>query len=602
MSRIQEWIHALEEGGGVKLVRVLVAGLAFVSIALLYHLRDFQNFSSPEAMDAAQVARNLSEGKGFTTDFVRPFSLYLMREHSEAKEFPLEGPHPDISNAPLYPFLLSQVFRSAKPEKAIPRLSEFDDENPAALWKYDAEVAIAFLNQGLFLVTLILLYTLGRKLFDPLVAWVAVIALGGADLFWQLSVSGLPAMLAMMLSLALAHCLVAAERGANENEWGAARVAGLILLAGVLIGGLALTRYAFAALLAPALFFVGVAFAERRAAMCAVLVAGFAIVTAPWINRNVEVCGLPLGAAGFALHQDSVRFPGERLARSLEPRNVDSPQDLRKVGVREHWSKFWKNVGPMVADELPRFGGSWMSAFFLVGLLIPFSRPGSARLRQFAVAAFGTLLVVQVMTRGPAAEASGAIDPESLIVVLAPLVFLFGAAMFSMVLDQAAEAFSPKRNVVATVFCVVLSLPLIVTLLSPRKLPLVYPPYHPPLIQEAADWFEETDVVMSDMPWAVAWYGDQPCVWLTWDLGDDFVAIHNQKPINALYLTSITMDRKLVSELWEGEEIVWGRFAANSVVKGEMPDGFPLRHAFGEWFPFQLLMADRPRWEEEPAD
>ncbi len=67
--------------------------------------------------------------------------------------------------------------------------------------------------------------------------------------------------------------------------------------------------------------------------------------------------------------------------------------------------------------------------------------------------------------------------------------------------------------------------------------------------------------------------------------------------MRGLYLTSVTLDRKLVSELWEGEEIVWGRFAANSVVKGEAPDGFPLTHAFSEWFPFQLLMADRPRWE-----
>ena len=41
---------------------------------LLYNLREFRNLATPEAMDAAQLARNLAEGKGYTHAFHRPFA------------------------------------------------------------------------------------------------------------------------------------------------------------------------------------------------------------------------------------------------------------------------------------------------------------------------------------------------------------------------------------------------------------------------------------------------------------------------------------------------------------------------------------------------
>jgi len=587
----------MEEGGGAKLVRVLASALVFVVVALLFQLRQSRNFSDPAAMDAAQVGRNLAQGRGFQTDLIRPFSLHLLREHSGGEGYPLGGPIPDITQAPAYPWLLSALFRATKPDMEVPRLAEFDDDKPAALWRHEAETRIAILNQALFFVCLALLYWLGRRLFDALVGWIAVIALAGSELFWGISASGTSTMLSTLLILVLAHLLVSLEKRAKAKDASAAGVAGLALAAGVLLGVAALTRYGHLMFLAPGLLFASVSAPTRRGMVCLLMLIGCAATISPWIARNIAVCGQPLGTAGYALNMDSARFPSDRLERTLNPRRLDSPHDLTKVGLSERWTKFWRNADPMISEALPRFGGSWMTAFFLAGLLAPFSRASGARMRMFVVFSFGLSVATEVLTR-PAGQSA----TSSLVTPLAPLVFLFGAVLFSLLLDQAAEAYSPKRRVVAGVFCVVISLPLTLALFSPRKSPLVYPPYHPPLIHEAADWFAEDEVLMTDIPWAVAWYGDQPAVWLTWDLGEDFIELHEQRPVSGLYLTSRTLDRKLVSELWEGEEIVWGRFAANSVVKGEVPDGFPLKHAFAEWFPFQLLMADLPRWEAEPPN
>ena len=81
MMRLQEWIHKFEVGEGTRFVRLLAALLALLALGTWYDWREYKNFSTQEAMDAAQLARNIAEGQGFTTDFVRPFSLYLVERH-----------------------------------------------------------------------------------------------------------------------------------------------------------------------------------------------------------------------------------------------------------------------------------------------------------------------------------------------------------------------------------------------------------------------------------------------------------------------------------------------------------------------------------------
>ena len=152
---------------------------------------------------------------------------------------------------------------------------------------------------------------------------------------------------------------------------------------------------------------------------------------------------------------------------------------------------------------------------------------------------------------------------------------------------------------VAGVFIGILSLPLVVSLVNGRPSPWAYPPYHPPIIQERAKWMAETEMMMSDMPWAVAWYGRRDCAWLPGEFGRGFGAVYSERSVHAIYLTALTLDQKLVSGLLHGPDPDWGRFAADAVVKEEVPPGFPLKHAFAEGFPFQLFLTDRPRWQEE---
>src|ERR1051325_11670402 len=107
MPLLQDIIHKLEEGGGLRYFRYVVLALALMMFTVLYDLRAFRNFSTQEAMDSAQLARNISEGKGYTTDFVRPFSMYLAKQANLKKLGPppagtagdysrIKDKHPDL--------------------------------------------------------------------------------------------------------------------------------------------------------------------------------------------------------------------------------------------------------------------------------------------------------------------------------------------------------------------------------------------------------------------------------------------------------------------------------------------------------------------------
>ena len=108
---------------------------------------------------------------------------------------------------------------------------------------------------------------------------------------------------------------------------------------------------------------------------------------------------------------------------------------------------------------------------------------------------------------------------------------------------------------------------------------------------------------MSDMPWAVAWYGNRQAVWTTLDVGqtrrDDFYAINDEhKAIMGLFLTPLTTNAKFLTEMRQGGESAWGRFYLDAVVMKNLPKGFPLKQGHPGVLPDCLFLSDRIRWPQ----
>src|ERR1043166_5445973 len=122
MPYVQDMIHRLEVGPWFRYLRISLSCLAVVMLVVGYNWRSFRNMSSVEAMDAAQVGRNLSRGKGYTTLFVRPLSIYLVKTRNAIRhgtpnpggspdEARLREMHPDLANPPVYPCVLAGLMK-----------------------------------------------------------------------------------------------------------------------------------------------------------------------------------------------------------------------------------------------------------------------------------------------------------------------------------------------------------------------------------------------------------------------------------------------------------------------------------------------------------
>ena len=71
-TKVQAFVHALEEGGWVGKIRFALLAAAVAAVYSLFIFANFRGLSHPKAMDQAQIAREIARGNGFSTKFIRP--------------------------------------------------------------------------------------------------------------------------------------------------------------------------------------------------------------------------------------------------------------------------------------------------------------------------------------------------------------------------------------------------------------------------------------------------------------------------------------------------------------------------------------------------
>lgn len=604
-SGTQTWIHFLEEGGGQLWVRRLLVFVLLATVGVLYHVFEARNFSSPEAMDQGQLARNLAEGRGYTTWNIRPFGLYLLRQGiwkgptNELRQ--LHDPIPDLENAPVYPVLWSGLMKVLPTRYRNGRVAA----NQQATHRPPPEVAISFLNLALFLGTVAGVYLLARRLFDSNVAVLAALACFGAEVLWRFVYSGLSTHLLLLLVVAIAACIVSWERTvrlADAHKNRAWLWAGLI---GFLLGAAALTRYSAGWLLIPTVGWV--AFVPQKGRWRhVVLIAGlFLLVLSPWVLRNWQLSRTPFGTAGFAALVGTPGFPAQKLERSQNP-------NLSAVGGTEVMGKVLGNAVLILESDLPKLGGSWVNGFFLAGLFLPFQNVALRRFRLWVAASLLTLVLAQALGQTELSRLSPEINSENLVILLFPCVCIFGAGLVETLIGSREFPFPLAAELTRTASVLITSFPLLCIVLqaslailgvaSRRHFVVVDPPYRPSLLGLIGDWVPPGTPMMSDMPWAVAWYAEHPTWWLPLRLRDDskedFLAVHlHQRPIKAMLLTPVTTNAEFRDTFVANPDMPWGVFYLDLLLRGRLPDGFPLNYAERDLLGIgYCLVAERDWW------
>jgi hypothetical protein len=571
-SKIQDLVYNVDVGIGNRLVRFFLY-LAFVlGIVTFYTASEAQyGLRNAEAMDYAQVARNLMNGEGFTTKYIRPASMWYLIEHS-SKHDPMMQRHPDIVHPPLYPAVLSVFFRALE--------GAFTREGQTTVYPPEKYVVVP-LGHLCTLLTALFLFLTARRLFvEPRVATLGVTLYFLSDSVWRMSISGLGISLTTLLTTLAVYLAIVAvghrEEGRPTGSW-----VGPLAGSALCCAAAALTRYGAVVMIPALALFIGVSFGKTsgiRWAAVYVLIAAIGI--SPWLARNKIVSGGMLGLAPYMALNGYDPVQDNDFERTLAPKLA-----MGKT-LRELQQKLLLGLAGLYEKNLRTLGDGVLVCLFLTTFFFRFSRDAVHRLRWCIALA---LLLTMVL-----ASYFGAAT-EKLLFLFWPFAILYGLAFFFVLLDRLQLRLPLLRIGTVSAFVMLNALPLIFTLLPPRSGP-PYPPYYPPYITRVSRLMEPDELLCTDMPWATAWYGDRNSLLLPLTI-DNFYDINDfTKPIRGMYFTTLTRDRSYVRTLLTGSYRTWF-----PILEGRIPADFPLTQGFPLNNLDQLFLTDRPRWEAQRA-
>lgn len=583
-TRAQTLIYEIDQGRGLRIVRGVMITLLVLGLMGGYTYREFQGLRHPEAMDHAQVARNLSLGRGFQTRVIRPLGLWQVRRHYEnrtGQRIPLEtlttlALHSrETLTPPVYPVLVSLPFRALRGVFQQAFIVPADPYRPGG-FKPELLVLVPI---GLIctLLSAILVFRIARRLLDRRAAWLAFILILMTNAMWANAVSGRNiAFLGLVFTATLFLMIVAetlhAERRRGFLKWGCLTAAAFLAGVGFL------TRYSYGLVMLPLLGWGILGFPGRRAHVplwMTLIFLGLAVPWCAWIWRGT---GNPFGLAPYQVFLDLGAHPEDFVLRTLmfDPATVTLSQVARKV---------LTNAREFLTGRLLLIGGSFVASIFVLSLLHRYRRPALRRLYATAWAALLLFAMAECFTR-PA--------DDGLLLVVFPVMTLFAAAFYFVMLDRMGITLQVVRAVITVFFVAVNAAVLALTLILPRTA-IPYPPYWPPVIRFLGETLQPGEAMMADIPEGVAWYGDRRAVPLTPDI-NEFYQMHDfvlAGRLKALYLTTETRNRRFLDGLLTGPMESWGQI----VMLGAVPREFPF---FRTITPMgnrdQLFLSDTERW------
>jgi 4-amino-4-deoxy-L-arabinose transferase-like glycosyltransferase len=519
-------------------------GIVFLFLIFMAH--NLQGLTDTDALDYAQIARNLAQGHGFSSDFLKPLTLTRV---------PFLDHHPDLIMSPLHPLLTSLFIR--------------------ALGANDRAVALA--SALPFLLTLLVIFFLGARLFDRRVALLATAGFGVYLGTLSYSISGLEVCL---LGLWVALLFLVLHRLPGEQKW----LPALAVLAGVLLGCIYLTKEIWVVLLPPVLVYLYYSVDRSvRWKILGLTLGAFVVVTLPWCVRAAHLTGNPFFSwRWYEAEMGTLTNSGNTLYRSYQM-DVPSPLTFLLYHPGEIYDKLLQGLIRLYGVPATLVGPVALS-FFLVAILVPLGDASFERLRYVLYATF-VLLCLALCWIMPSPR---------LLYPLAPLVAVIAAGLFLRVLTPLVKRYAPREQARALTWAVVLflfleALPLTVDLVRrTRPQDAQQMAQVKQLCRQVAD--STSGVIVSDVPWLTAWYGGRTSLWLPrgWD---DLVRLEaNVGQIQYLLLTP-TVANEQDTERTEEWVKLWS--AAQSRPSGAY-NGFVVYKLLGDNPPYWVLLRKAP--------
>lgn len=564
-ARIQNLVYNVDVGIGLRLTK---AGLYFLFVfitMLLYTATQFHGLKDADAMECAQLGRNLLLKKQFVTQCVRPSTIWGLTAKSP-KHSAMINAHPDVLHAPLWPAVLAAGFKVTRTPFAAEKSGIFPPER-----------RVIFLSHVFTLLTGLMVYLLGRRLFDPRVALLAATVYFLSDTVWADSISGTSLPLVTFLTASAFYFALGAVLRSHEEDQPARRWMIPLAISMVLCILAFYTRYA-AAVLAPALaVFIGVSLRKKGWTWALVFLLVFLAGITPWLVRNKIVSGGLLGMAPYTALNNTGSFEGNTFERMLKP----SVTFGKVVGNLQ--GKVVTNLLQFYNLNFRTIGDGLFICLFLAAFFYRFVRDQVHHLRwSLALAIVLLLLVASVFGE----------ETVRLLHIFWPFIMVYGLAFFFILLDRLQLRLRIYSLATTTAFVGLAALPLVLTMMPPR-VGVPYPPYYPPFAIHVCKMLSADEMICTDMPWATAWYGNRTSLLVPLTI-DEFYEVNDYvKRVSGLYFTTITRNKPYVGGLLTGPDKTWF-----PLLEGRMPPDFPLNQGFPINNMDQLFLTDRVRWEK----
>ena len=571
---VQTLVHKMEEGGWVEWIKLAVLTGAVAFVINLWFFRDagFRGLTHGVAMEQAQISREIARGNGFSTKVIRPAALWIFDKNKGA--FPVEK-QPDIYHAPLNPWLNSWALRLAKSSWPM-TVKDI---------QYTLDKVIAGMGLACFLLSVVVNFFTARRLFDKRLAVFGIGLMLLCQKFWDFALSGLPQMTMLLIFSCAMYALVRAVQNQNEGRGPLGWLAATGLCFGLLALTHALTLWIFAGL-----FLVSLAYFRPIGRGAFLMLAIVALCYSPWLVRNYQVCGSPVGL-GWYSGLAGILGTESSVMRSMEVRVDDvTPRVFRRklqTQTLEQFNNIYSYLGAVVVAPV-----------FFVALLHVFKRRDTGVFRWFTLVMWVSA-VVGMSVFGLYDD--GNLKANDLHILFVPLMSFYGMALILVMWSRIDLNIRFIQLAFLTILYTVSALPFInqfLELVGPATMRIAWPPYYPGGIAALGGMTEPNEVITTDMPWAVAWYADRESLWLPMSVKDfldlnDYAQLKGQ--IVGLYLTPVSGDQPYISVIAKGEYREWSSFITRTASVRD----FPLKYSTampvnGEC----VFYSDRDRWTD----
>ncbi|MEZ5300612.1 MAG: glycosyltransferase family 39 protein [Verrucomicrobiales bacterium] len=547
--------------------------VVLILLGFYYLFVDFRGLSDAKGIEQAQIGREIARGHGFTTKTIRPVSLYQAR--SVDPETPLVG-FKDTFHAPLNPLLNSVFLLTCQSAWDYEPEVQGNEENRSAIYLPDR--VIAAVSALLLFCSIGITYLLVSRIFDAKIGGVTAILMLLCQLLWKFAQSGLPQNLLLFLFCFATYFLYKAVEMHNQGKspwlW--------IALTGGFFGLLALAHWLTVWIFLGAIVFVA-AYFRPRGVLAIMMAAIFLAIISFWGYHNYKNSGSIVGSGIYSFYSGLNNGEEEWVMRNADPKTDDFsldglPTKLVYGSLRQ-------------VNDLYSFLGSIVAApLFFLSLLHAFRRREIANFRW-------CLLLMWVFGVG-GMSLFGIRDPleaNQLHVLFIPLMTAYGLAIVSVLWHRLGlPMHAPMvRNGHFTIIILISAMPFLLTLVpsiirgmytKERVFKANWPPYMPAVIAELKDITEPNEVIVSDMPWAVAWYADRISVWTprTMDQFESLVPYAEDKgtPVAGLHFSPLTTNKEMGSELFIRDRD-WAALASRMAVAGvtrtpDAPEGLDI--------------------------